>query len=177
MNVITCRAQVVRRRLPRAGSTTRPPLFAAWGVALCCCLAVIACAADEKKPKVGDTSFMAYEGEQNWPTSQNAAVINDYAVPIYIGLPTKPYKVLGRIYDPRTEGIEVVGRAFDEGLEPEKRRHRNCANQAKQRGADAVIVTNHEKLVKALGVTEKEIKATAPLFHHRDKLVLAIQFK
>src|SRR5574341_2503549 len=67
------------------------------------------CAADSDK--VGSTRFIAYEGKQDWPTGEGASVIKDYAVPIYLGLPPKGYKVLGRIEDKRTEGVDVVGKA------------------------------------------------------------------
>jgi hypothetical protein len=71
----------------------------------------------------------------------------------------------------------VVGKAFDEGLEPKKRRYRNVAEQAKSRGADAVVVTNDPKVIEALNLEPKQIRKTAPLFEHKDKVVLAIKFK
>jgi hypothetical protein len=70
----------------------------------------------------GDTAFLGYEGDQNWPAGDNAQVLSDFAVPIYIGLPTKRYQVLGRIIDPRGSGIGVMTRAFSEGLFSEKDR-------------------------------------------------------
>ena len=54
-------------------------------------------------------------------------------MPIYLGLPNRPYKVLGRVYDDRTSGIGVMGRAFSEGLFSERDRQRDCADQAKYR--------------------------------------------
>ena len=54
---------------------------------------------------------------------------------------------------------------------------RDCANQAKYRGADAVLVTSNEKVLKAFQLTEKEIERTAPLFQHKHKIVLAIKMK
>ena len=126
----------------------------------------------------GDAHFIAYEGSfKNWPTGDKAQVIKDYAVPIYIELPEKKYKVLGRIYDPRRSGIGIVGRAIAEGLFAEKDRQRDCANQAKYREGDAVLVTKDERIIKALGVDATEIEKTAPLFDHKDKVVLAIKFQ
>jgi hypothetical protein len=126
----------------------------------------------------GDAHFIAYEGSfKNWPTGDKAQVIKDHEVPIYVGLPDKKYRVLGRIYDPRRTGIGVVGRAFAEGLFSENDRQRDCANQAKYREADAVLVTKDERVIKALGLDTAEIEKTAPLFAHKDKLVLAIKFQ
>ncbi len=131
---------------------------------------------EEKAKKFGDADFIAYEGEQGWPTADKAEIIKDYAVPIYIGLPAKKYKVLGRIYDDRKSGMGVVGRAFAEGLFSEKDRQRDCASQAKYRGGDAVLVTNDEKIIKALGLSKEEIEKTTPLFDHKDKVTLAVKF-
>jgi hypothetical protein len=126
----------------------------------------------------GDAHFIAYEGSfKNWPTGDKSQVIKDYAVPIYLELPDKKYKVLGRIYDSRRTGIGVVGRAFAEGLFSEKDRQRDCANQAKYREGDAVLVTKDERVIKALGLDAAEIEKTAPLFAHKDKVVLAIKFQ
>jgi hypothetical protein len=126
----------------------------------------------------GDAHFIAYEGSfKGWPTGDKAQVIKDYAVPIYLELPDKKYKVLGRIYDSRRSGFGVVGRAFAEGLFSEKDRQRDCANQAKYRGGDAVLVTKDERIIKELGLDATEIQKTAPLFDYKDKVVLAIKFE
>ncbi len=125
----------------------------------------------------GDAHFLAYEGSvKSWPTGEAAQVIKDYAVPIYLGLPGKKYKVVGRIYDPRKTGIGIIGRGLAEGLFSEKDRQRDCANQAKYRQADAVLVTKDKKIIEAFGLDAAEIEKTAPLFAHKDKLVLAIKF-
>ena len=132
--------------------------------------------AAKSETSVGDTQFAAFEGSQSWPTGEGAQVISDYAVPIYVGLPTKHYRVLGRIFV-SAEGVEVVGRAFDEGLGSEKRRLRHVANQAKQRGAEAVLVTSDERVTGAFKLTKKELKETTPLFDHKDKITLAVKFE
>ncbi len=134
-------------------------------------------ARENENLKVGGTTFAGYEGHQDWPTSESTTVIKDYTVPIYFGLPPKAYKVLGRIYDERTKGFDAVGRAFDEGLDSEKHRQRDCANQARLHGADAVVVTDDPKVVKAFNLTPEEIRKTAPLFQNKDKIVVAIKFK
>jgi hypothetical protein len=134
----------------------------------------VAHAQDAKK--FGDAVFLKYEGTQSWPTGDRAQSISDYAVPIYLGLPSKRYKVVGRIYDERTSGMGVVGRAFAEGLFSEKDRQRDCADQAKYRGGDALIVTSDERIIGALGLSKDEVSKTAPLFQHKDSVVLVVKF-
>lgn len=131
---------------------------------------------EKDETKVGDTEFTAYEGSQSWPTSQGGGVNKDFAVPIYIGLPDKGYKVLGRISDKRVSGFGVVDRGFDDAFGKERYRMRNCANQAKQHGADAVLVTDDEKVIKAFNLSKKEVRESAPLFDHEHSIVLAIKF-
>lgn len=144
-------------------------------------VAVLACgavsvSAQEAGKKFGDAKFLTFEGTQKWPTGDRAQIISDFSVPIYLGLPNKPYKVLGRVYDDRTTGMGVVGRAFSEGLFSEKDRQRDVADQAKYRGGDAVLVTNDERIVSALGLSREELSKTTPLFQHRDSATLVIKF-
>jgi hypothetical protein len=136
-----------------------------------------AASAQEAGKKFGDAKFLKYEGTQRWPTGDHAQIISDFSVPIYLGLPGKPYKVLGRVYDDRTTGIGVMTRAFAEGLFSEKDRQRDCADQAKYRGGDAVLVTDDERILQSLGVSREELSKTTPLFQHRDKATLVIKFE
>lgn len=132
---------------------------------------------DEKKEvKTGDTTVVAYEGSQNWPTGESAEIIKGYAVPVYKGLPNKSYKVLGRIVDERTDGVEEVGRAFDNAFGSQKHRIRSCANQAKLQGGDALLVTDDERVLKALNLSTKDAKEASPLAHEQHKVVLIIKF-
>jgi hypothetical protein len=149
-------------------------LFAAVALVLSSSSAALAA---EDEERFGDTRFLAYEGDQNWPTAEDAMIIKDHAVPIYVGLPNKRYRILGRIYDDRRSGLARVGRAFAEGLFSEKDRQRDCANQAKFRGGDAVLVTGDERILKALKLDAKELRDTTPLFDHKDKVTLAIKFQ
>lgn len=126
--------------------------------------------------KFGDAAFLRYEGAQSWPQGSGAQIISEFAVPIYLGLPARPYKVLGRIYDGRTSGIGVMTRAFAEGLFPERDRQRDCAEQAKYQGGDAVLVTNDPRIIKALGLSADDLAKTTPLFQHKDSATLAIKF-
>lgn len=133
--------------------------------------------AGDNEKKFGDAQFITYAGDQKiWPTGDGALVIRDYAVPIFIGLPQLRYTILGRVYDPRTTGLGIVGRGLAEGLFSESERRRDCANQAQYRGGNALLVTNHERIVKAFNLSRDEIEKTAPLFEHKDKLVLVIRF-
>jgi hypothetical protein len=132
--------------------------------------------AQDAGKKFGDAKYLKYEGTQKWPRGDRAQIISDFAVPIYLGLPNKHYKVLGRVYDDRTSGIGVVGRAFAEGLFSEKDRQRDCADQAKFRGGDALLVTNDDRVISALGLSRDELSKTAPLFQHKDSAALVIKF-
>jgi hypothetical protein len=133
--------------------------------------------AQEPAKKFGDAAFLRYEGAQDWPTGERAQIIPGWEVPIYLGLPDKRYKVLGRVYDERTSGIGIMTRAFSEGLFSEKDRQRDCAAQAKYRGGDGLLVTNDARVVSALGLGKDEIAKTAPLFQHKDSVVLVIKFE
>jgi hypothetical protein len=130
----------------------------------------------DSEDKVGDTAFTPYEGSQSWPTARGGEVNKDYSVPIYFGFPDRHYKVLGRIYDTRDSGFDAIGRAFDEGLGSERHRMRNVANQAKNHGADAVIVTEDDDVIKAFNLTKKEVRHSAPLSKYKHSIVLAVKF-
>ncbi len=132
---------------------------------------------DRQGGEFGDASFAAYEGPQEWPTGEKAQVIKDYVLPIYIGLPTQKYTVLGRIYDKRRNGIDIITRAFAEGLFSEKDRQRDCAKQGEFRKGDAVLVTNDEKLIKAFNLNKEDLEKTTPLFDHKDKVTVVIKFQ
>jgi hypothetical protein len=136
-----------------------------------------ATAKDKEEAKVGDTGFIAYEGPQDWPTAKSTQIIKDYSIPIYIGLPDKGYKVLGRVYDKRTSGFDEVGRGFDEAFGKEKYRMRDTANQAKLHDADAVMVTDDEKVLKVFNLKKKDLDESAPLFDYKGKIVLAIKLQ
>ena len=145
-------------------------------------LAILVCSgaeahAQDAGKKFGDAVFLKYEGTQSWPTGDRSQIISDFAVPIYLGLPNKRYTVIGRVYDERTSGIGVMNRAFAEGLFSEKDRQRDCADQAKYRGGDAVVITNDERIIKALNLSKEELSKTAPLFQHKDSAVLIVKFE
>ncbi|HTS18238.1 MAG TPA: hypothetical protein VMP11_11740 [Verrucomicrobiae bacterium] len=144
---------------------------------LCVAWTLTACAKDKDsdEDKVGDTAFSAYDGSQSWPSGKSSDVNKDYSVPIYIGLPDKSFKVIGRIYDERQGGLDEVGKAFSEGLGSEKHRMRDVANQAKHHGANAVIVTDDSDVIKAFSLSHKEVHESAPLFKYKHSVVLAVK--
>lgn len=128
--------------------------------------------------KFGDTRFTPYEGLQiNWPLAERAQVIQGHAVPVYVGLPKKKYYILGRIHVPHTGGVRVVKRGPDDDLFSEFGRQRDCANQARHQGGNAVLVTSNAKILKTFNLTKEDLEKTAPLLEHKDKLVLVIQFE
>jgi hypothetical protein len=68
-------------------------------------------------------SYAQYEGpQQNWPVSTGATVNRQEGVPIYYGLPSRPYVVLGKL----------VASSYGNTLS-------GLARRAKAHGADAVI--------------------------------------
>jgi hypothetical protein len=148
-----------------------------FGVWLVWAPAVDAKEAAQDETRVGNTAFIGYEGSQDWPEGKSAMVIQDYPVPVYIGLPENSYRVLGRIYDTRTSGFDVIGRGFDEAFGKKSHRMRYCANQAKLHGANAVVVTDDPQVIQAFGLSRKELKKSAPLFEYRDRIVLAIKLR
>ena len=133
--------------------------------------------AAQAEDKFGDLGFAPYAGFQlSWPRAGSAQITHDQAVPIYVGLPMKRYYVLGRIHVPRAAGVTVVKFDPSNDLFPEMSRQRECAALAKQLGGDAVLVTGNANILKAFNLTKEEIEKTAPLYQHKDKLVLVIQF-
>lgn len=132
-------------------------------------------AKDEPGRDVTHTKFVAYEGTQNWPTGQAVQVIKSHSVPIYLGLPERPYQILGRIIDDR-HGFDEISRGFSEAFSSEDRRMERCANQALLHGGDAVMVTGNEAVVKGLSLSTYDLKHNTPLFEQEDKATLVIRF-
>jgi hypothetical protein len=70
-----------------------------------------------------------------------------------------------------------VGHGFDEAFGKEKYRMRDTANQAKLHDADAVMVTDDEKVLKVFNLKKKDLDESAPLFNYKGKIVLAIKLQ
>jgi hypothetical protein len=126
-----------------------------------CVVGVMAVSAKDKDSddKVGDTAFSAYDGSQSWPTGQRrrgeqglrGADLHRIAGQEIQG--DRPH-----LRQAQDSGFDAMSRAFDEGLGSEKHRMRNVANQAKDHGADAVIVVEDEDVFKAFNLTKKEVR-------------------
>lgn len=86
-----------------------------------------------------NSRLLPYSGEQQqWPTATGSFVDTTQAVPVYFGLPPKPYTYLARIdVTARKERGNVIARAADD---------------ARDKGADALIVMeNTERAVGSSG--------------------------
>ena len=86
------------------------------------------------------TEFIAYSGaQQKWPTAPGAMVDGKLAVPVYYGLPPRPYTVLGEIATSQGQTWawpDVQSEAMEQ-----------AAVEAKKRGADAIIVISRDASV------------------------------
>jgi hypothetical protein len=86
------------------------------------------------------TEFIAYSGaQQKWPTAPGAMVRQNLAVPVYYGLPPRPYTVLGEIATSQGQTwawSDVQSEAMEQ-----------AAVEAKKRGADAIIVISRDASV------------------------------
>ena len=59
---------------------------------------LLGCATSHTTTSTGYTAFLAFEGKQSsWPQAPSALTQVDFAVPAYLGLPPKPYRVIGLI--------------------------------------------------------------------------------
>ena len=76
--------------------------------------------------------YTAYSGgQQNWPVASGSFVQRKFDVPLYLGPPDRPYRVLGSIEVEAPIGIFETG--YSETLRP-------AAREAARHGADAIVV-------------------------------------
>jgi hypothetical protein len=111
----------------------------------CMALALCSCA--------GTTQFMPYSGtQQKWPTAPGAFVSNELAVPVYHGLPPRPYRVLGELATEKMQGwrMDVKSQTLEIAVE-----------EAQKLGADAVIVLNSDSAVTGAVTTAHVIGKSA----------------
>lgn len=133
--------------------------------------------AGQRDDRFSEFSFAPYGGVQiTWPVAENARVIQDHAVPIYLGLPQRRYIIMGRILASPSPGLITVKHVPPGEIFNEMGRQRSCASLARQQGGDAVVVTDHPAILKAFNLTKEEIEKTAPLLANKDRLVLVIRF-
>jgi hypothetical protein len=101
------------------------------GALLLISAALVACA---------NTEFIPYSGaQQKWPTAPGAMVSAKLAVPVYYGLPPRPYRVLGEIATSQGQ-MWAWSDVQSEAME-------GAAVEAKKRGADAIIVIRRDASV------------------------------
>jgi hypothetical protein len=137
-------------------------------------LAAAGCQSGPGSAEVGNTSFITYEGDQqHWPVSSNALVETDWPLPVYRELPGRRYKVLGRVIGTQQH---LIGRAFAEGLWSDRDRLRDACQQARRRGADAVLLTQDPELLRVLRVPSGEAARKEQPLYGFDGAVVAIQW-
>ena len=79
-----------------------------------------------------NVEYTAYSGaQQNWPVASGSFVQRKYDVPLYLGPPDRPYRVLGSIEVEAPIGVFETG--YSETLRP-------AAREAAKHGADAIVL-------------------------------------
>jgi hypothetical protein len=79
-----------------------------------------------------NVEYTAYSGrQQNWPVASGSFVQRKFDVPLYVGPPDRPYRVLGSIEVAAPIGVFETG--YSETLRP-------AAREAARHGADAIVV-------------------------------------
>lgn len=132
------------------------------------------CATPHTTSSTGYTAFLAFEGKQsNWPQAPSVLTKMDFAVPAYLGLPPKSYRVIGLIVN---DEPEISGKGLPSWLWTDETRLANACNQAKAHGADAVLVTNDPTLLRALNVQEGPGVKSSRLLTNSDGVIVAIQW-
>ena len=137
-------------------------------------MGVMGCATTYTTSSTGYTAFLAYEGKQsNWPQAPSVLTKVDFAVPAYLGLPSKPYRVIGLIVN---DEPEISGKGLPSWLWTDETRLANACNQAKAHGADAVLVTNDPSILRALNVQEGPGVKSSRLLTNSDGVIVAIKW-
>jgi hypothetical protein len=79
-----------------------------------------------------NVEYTAYTGsQQNWPVASGSFVQRKFDVPLYLGPPDRPYRVLGYIEVEAPIGVFETG--YGETLRP-------AAREAARHGADAIVL-------------------------------------
>jgi hypothetical protein len=135
---------------------------------------LLGCVTPHTTSSEGFTGFLAYEGSQSgWPRAASALMKSDFAVPAYLGLPSRPYRVIGFVVNDEP----IVG---DQGLPPwvwsDETRLANACNQARYHGADAVLLTKDPALVKLLNPQEGHTLQSYRLLTNFDGVIVAVKW-
>jgi hypothetical protein len=132
------------------------------------------CATKQPTTSTRYTGFLAFEGNQSsWPQAPSALTKVDFAVPAYLGLPSKSYRIIGLIVN---EEPEIGGKGLPSWLWSDETRLANACNQAKAHGADAVLVTNDPTILRALNVQEGPGVKSSRLLTNYDGVIVAIKW-
>lgn len=142
--------------------------------AACLVTAVVGCATPYTTSSKGFTGFIAYEGNQSkWPVSASALTQVDFSVPVYLGLPARPYRVVGFVVS--DEPI-----SDDKKLPPwlwsDETRLANACNQARDHGADAVLLTKDSTLTSVLHPAAGRDLPSYRLLTNFDGVIVAVKW-
>jgi hypothetical protein len=132
------------------------------------------CATPYRTRSTGFTGFLAYEGPQSrWPTSASALTQTDFALPVYLGLPAKAYRVVGFVVSAEPLGDE---QKLPGWLWTDETRLANACNQAQRHGADAVVLTKDPTLVNLLRPEVGRSAESYRLLTNFDGVIVAIKW-
>lgn len=130
------------------------------------------CATTYSTTSKGPTSFLAYDGkQQRWPRGESALVKSSFSVPAYQGLPPKAYTIHGVVTTSDSPVSDVPSWMWGD-----ETRLANACNQAKERGADAVMVTTDAEVRKAIDAIPTTAGISKQLLASSDALVVAIKW-
>ena len=134
--------------------------------------AVLGCATPHTTTSKGFTGYLAYDGkQQSWPRGSSTLVKMDFAVPAYLGLPSKAYRIVGFVVitEPSMSGLP-------DWMWSDETRMANAANQAREHGADAILVTNDPKIVQTFTNLAAQSGQSGKLLVNTDAQIVAIKW-
>lgn len=130
------------------------------------------CATTYSTTSKGPTSYLAYDGkQQRWPRGESALVKSSFTVPAYQGLPPKAYTIHGVV---TTSDSPVSG--VPSWMWGDETRLANACNQAKENGADAIMVTSDPAVRKAIDSIPTAAGVSKQLLASSDAVVVAIKW-
>src|SRR5262249_9668061 len=111
--------------------------------------------------------------QQSWPRSPSSLTKTDFTIPVYMGLPSKPYEVIGFVVN--SEPL-LSGNGLSEWLWSDETRLGNACNQAKAHGADAILLTKDQTILEALKSQAAALPESSRLLVNYDGQVAAIRW-
>ena len=151
-----------------------PFRFACRLATLAALIGLTGCATTYTTASKGFTGFIAYEGNQpKWPTSSSALTEVDFAIPVYLGLPAKSYRVLGFVVSDEPISNDKKLPAW---LWSDETRLANACNQAKAYGADAILLTKDPALVSLMSPQAGRDAESYRLLTNFDGVIVAIRW-